>query len=744
MLDTASQFEKLWTLGYHRLVPIIPPGAPISAKSTLFKRLQKGDDARGKMPGVKWPDGTWSGFDFVRHESEPHDLAKWAGMGAGVGIKTGSGLVLVDADTINPEWADTIKRAIEDAGFILPIRIGRAPKVGYLVRTDPDFKYTMFEFGPRRADGKRDRIEILAEGKQFVAEGIHPGTMLPYKWPQGVPALDTVPFADTASLMAIMDYLRAHLPDVGPLQQDGGTGAEYDQDAFKGPFDLVERAVAMTPNTLDRFPSRESYLQYGYAIKAATGEDGWSLFLDWSQRWEDGENDPDIVRADWDRMKPPFRLGASWLYEKAEQATGTSIAAEQWYEPESVMGEALFPEDKPEAPPKPPIHATAYAFPEPSAIPTRKELYGRHYYRKFISATVAPSGVGKSSLEIIEALAMASNKPLLGVQPKGASRVWMWNGEDPRDELERRIAAAMMHYGLTREDIGDRLFIDTGREMELILAMEGRDGARIATPVVDAIVATMQLNRIDVFQVDPFVSSHRVSENDNGAIDLVTKQWAKIADRTGAAIELVHHVRKLNGGEITVEDSRGAVALLATSRSARALTKMSKGEAARLGVDPSGVSGTLFRFGDGKNNLAPPMAGDDTRWFRTVGVSLGNGLSSVGEGADNVGVVTVYALSSDVAGPVEGVEKAAALSLIGAGEWKRDVRSGDAWVGVAIAQAFDLDLDDEQDKGRARQIVKQMLKDGDLIEDFRPDRNRNMRCYIVVKHTECNDKGAFD
>lgn len=753
---TTHSFQIMWDLGYRRLVPIIPPGAPISDKSNLAKRIAKGDDARGKVPGIRWPDGTWSGFDFVRHESVESDLAKWSAMGAGVGVKTGNGLVLIDADTKNPELADKIQTVLNARFGDLPIRIGNFPKAGYLVRTDADFTYQRIEFGSRNEKGLlTDRVEILAEGRQFVAHGIHPATLRPYVWPAGVPSLADVPFIAGPALTGFLEALRPLLPAAGEVVREGAL-SDVDQDSLRAPIELVEKAVKATPNTSALFPSRESYRDFGYAIKAAAGEDGWPVYLDWCLRWEDGENDPDVARADWDRMKPPYRRGASWLFEVASEATGQDFAAAQWFEP---VAEPLFPVENGSAegvPPKPTIKATAYSFPEPSAIPTRKEIYGRHYYRKFISATVAPSGVGKSSLEIVEALAMASNKPLLGVQPKGHARVWMWNGEDPRDELERRIAAAMMHYGLTREDIGDRLFVDTGREMEMVLAMEGRDGARISAPVVEAVVATMRENRIDVFQVDPFVSSHRVSENDNGAIDLVTKQWAKIADRTGAAIELVHHVRKLNGGEITVEDSRGAVSLLATSRSARALTRMSKGEAARLGVDLAGVAGTLFRFGDGKNNLAPPMAGDDTRWFRTVGVSLGNGrfpvLNADAEGSegaggadsDSVGVVTVYALSSDVAGPVDGREKAAALALIGAGEWKRDVRAGDAWVGVAIAQAFELDLDDQQDKGRARQIVKQMLKEGDLVEDFRPDKNRNMRCYITVKQTDCREMGAFD
>jgi RecA-family ATPase len=67
---------------------------------------------------------------------------------------------------------------------------------------------------------------------------------------------------------------------------------------------------------------------------------------------------------------------------------------------------------------------------EPSTIPPREWLYGKHLIRKFATATVAPGGVGKSSLELIEALSIVTGRDLLGkgmVPERG--RVWWWNGK---------------------------------------------------------------------------------------------------------------------------------------------------------------------------------------------------------------------------------------------------------------------------------------------------------------------------
>lgn len=337
---STNHFQALWDLGYKRLCPIIPPGAPISERSNLAKRIAKGDDARGKVPGIRWPDGTWSGFDFVKHESTEADLPKWSAMGAGVGIKTGDGLVLIDADTKNPEWADKIKTVLHAMFGDLPIRIGNFPKAGYLVRTDADFTYQRIEFGHRNDKGLlTDRVEILSEGRQFVAQGIHPATLRPYVWPAGVPSLADVPFVAGSALTAFLEALRPILPAAGEVVKEGAV-SDVDQDSLRAPLDLVEKAVKATPNTSALFPSRESYRDFGYAIKAAAGEDGWPVYLDWCLRWEDGENDPDVARADWDRMKPPYRRGASWLFEVASEATGQDFAAAQWFEP---VAEPLFP-----------------------------------------------------------------------------------------------------------------------------------------------------------------------------------------------------------------------------------------------------------------------------------------------------------------------------------------------------------------------------------------------------------------
>jgi len=143
----------------------------------------------------------------------------------------------------------------------------------------------------------------------------------------------------------------------------------------------------------------------------------------------------------------------------------------------------------------------------------------------------------------------------------GPLHVWYWNLEDPRDEIERRVLAVMSFYNLRDKDIGDRLIINSGRDQTLAIAEPGPKGSiHFVEPLIDAFIKEGRRIKTDVIIVDPFVSSHHLSENDNMAIDAVAKRRAKIGDILNAAVEVAHHIRKPSAGTMTNatdDDARG-------------------------------------------------------------------------------------------------------------------------------------------------------------------------------------------
>ncbi|WP_271597110.1 AAA family ATPase [Bradyrhizobium sp. CCBAU 45384] len=358
---------------------------------------------------------------------------------------------------------------------------------------------------------------------------------------------------------------------------------------------------------------------------------------------EDATTDLDVIRKWWREFDRPIAVAVAIVEDNRTR---------YWTQSQASL-----------------ISAKQFTLRDPSMIPKREWLYGNHLIRKFGSATIALGGVGKSSLETVEALALATQRSLLGITPRQRCRVWYW-GEDPIEELERRFAAACIHYNISNEDIEGYLFVNSGRDCKIVIATQTRNGATIAEPVVDGLLATIRHHSIDVVIIDPFIKSHRVPENDNGAMDAVAETWIGIADAANIALELSHHSRKAGGAEVTVEHGRGAIALINACRSARALNSMTPEEAAKCGIEYR--KGEYFRADDGKANMVLPA--EKAIWYRLQSVALPNSpLGPSFPGGDWIGVATRWK-RPDLTADVTATDFERVAAFIRIGNWRADPR----------------------------------------------------------------------
>lgn len=368
------------------------------------------------------------------------------------------------------------------------------------------------------------------------------------------------------------------------------------------------------------------------------------------------------------------------------------------------------------------ITAIPFDFRDVVKIPRREFLYGTHLIRKFISVTVAPGGVGKSALLIVEALDMATGKQIFGwFCPEKELTVWLFNLEDPRDELDRRVMASCLKHKITKDDIGGRLYVNSGREQPLVIAETTREGARIVRPVVNALINEIKRRNIDVLIVDPFVSCHNVNENDNSSMDMVVKEWNKVAEAGNCAIELIHHTRKLGDARVSTEAARGAKALTDAARSVRIINGMTEKQGLEAGVDNHR---NYFQTYTDKSNMAPPA--NMSRWFKIEGVDLMNG--SIGLG-DNVGVVVPWQYPD----AFDGVTKTQVYEIqqkVAAGEYRKDPQSP-GWVGHVVAEVLDLDLGQASEKMAVKTMIKTWLGNKVLLEETRSIEGRD-RPFVVV------------
>jgi RecA-family ATPase len=322
-----------------------------------------------------------------------------------------------------------------------------------------------------------------------------------------------------------------------------------------------------------------------------------------------------------------MRNGSGWHVRRAKEA-GERTNGENGNG--AAQNGANGKDEEPQSAPAVPFVLRPFVPFDPAALPPRQFLFGKHYQRRTTGGTVAPGGTGKSSLEMVEGVSMATGRNLLGEEPRERVRVWYHNGEDNMDELNRRLAAICQYYDIPLEELPGWFFMTSGNEVPLRVA-QGYSNLNIDHRLVKCIVEAIGDNRIDVATFDPLVTLHGVPENDTGKMDTVVRIFAKMADTQNCAIELSHHTRKLLPGsteDYSVDDMRGAGSLKDAMRAVRMLNFMSKVDAEGVGIVELERT-SYFRVDRAKANNSPPAK--SATWRKFINVDLPN--------SDEVGVI---------------------------------------------------------------------------------------------------------
>jgi hypothetical protein len=250
--------------------------------------------------------------------------------------------------------------------------------------------------------------------------------------------------------------------------------------------------------------------------------------------------------------------------------------------------------------------------------------------------------------------------------------------------------------------------------------------------------AAIELHRIDVVILDPFIKSHGVGENDNSAIDMVMAILAGIAARCKVAIDVPHHVSKGAGDPGNPDRGRGASSHKDACRLAYTLTTMREEEAKIFGIGEAERRG-LIRMDPAKVNLAPPAS---ATWFQLVGVPLGNSTAEYPSG-DEVQTVEpwkppalfdglLHSLLNEILTAIDrGRDDGSRYSASGAAKDRA------AWR-VIVSRAPCVS------ETRARAIISTWLKDGLLVEEEYVDRRRHRVKGLRVVDAKRPSRGVRD
>jgi hypothetical protein len=656
----------------------------------------------------------------LRHDKTPRDngwqkrdydsadvIDRCINDGYNVGIRLSPRVVVIDSD--KRKWANG-----QDPFVALADQIGIDPNDGPRWRTGGGGYHQPYIIAPedvgklRKTIQGRDGLDILSgQGMYIVAPGSkHPNGNL-YEVER-----DGKPLSAPASLLRVARRSES----IGEI-----IGSTYTPE---------ELAHALESLDVEEYGTHDEWFPLMVASHHATGGEGREEFISWSVSDSRFAETAEKIGQRWDSFDPKKNDGITYktlnmhlrMHGDESRIPNAARLGDDFNNADQV-------DDAVDAPPQLEFEIAPYEPKDPTTIPMREWMYRPAYIRKFIGLTTATGGAGKSSLILVEAVAMACGKDLLGVEPADKLRVLYWNGEDPQEELERRVEAILKHYGVTKTDLGDRLFIKSGRDMPIRVAETDRSGTKIVKPVVRAMVKTIQKQKLDVVIIDPFVSSHGVPENDNGAIEQVAKKWADIADKTNSHVHLSHHTRKSNGVAATIEDSRGASALNYAARTRRAINTMTAAEAKATGIAGERGHMSYFKADLANSSMTKPAAAND--WYRFESVDLMNGgrdelgLPTPG---DSVGVVVRWDYTK-LALDLSEDDTREALAALEEGKWRADMRAED-WAGYAIARAVGVDINAPALKMQIAALIAEWLGNGTLETYQGRDKKRMKKEYV--------------
>ncbi len=596
------KYAEIFDCGFTDLVSVIPPAAMLSPRSKIQAT------AVGKIPGHLGADG-WVGYDWL-HAPSPNraTVEQWEREGASLGLLARR-FPAIDLDVLDAGLVARLAQLAERLLGWAPMRTGRAPKQLLLYRTDTPFPRKRLHF---TLHGEKQLIEVLGEGQQLVVAGIHPGTGQPYDWapfdPGMIPAahLSVLTAEKAADFLTAAADLLATIPGVADVRRES-SNARADappQASLVAPLDQVRAAVACVPNTTALFPNRSDYLTVGYAIKAALPNDpdaAFDCWLQWCGRWEDGYNDPETAAGDWSRMKPPFAIGAPWLFD---------MARGHGYPPAVTEFEVVGP---------PHTRSNAAALTKPGreksanqaqAITRRlsdvqpKQVQwlspGRIPFGK-LTVLEGDPGLGKSTVLLDLAARLTRGEGLPGDPELEPADVILLTAEDGlADTVRPRLEAAgavLAHVhsleGFIRDD---------GVSAEIVLG----DPAKPASlDVLERLIGETGARLVVVDVLTAFLSGARDSYKDHD-MRAALRPLAALAERTGCAIIVVRHLRKSGGGK-AINAGGGSIAIGGAARSVLLVDKDPGDEERRV-------------LASVKCNLAPAPA---SLAFRLVGTEAG-------------------------------------------------------------------------------------------------------------------------
>ena len=328
----AGRATKWFERGFDQIIPVAPPGADIHPNSTIAP------DNVGKVPAFPNESGFWSGrtpqyrennkIGWTNHKTSAGDCEYWDSHGCSVGLRADY-YPAIDIDIEDSEISNVVlNQAMKYFECNPPCRTGKAPKRLLMFKTQKPFRKKRLDF--MDPQGFHWAVEILGMGNQYVIDGIHPKTMTPYHFNREPKSPAELVEVTEDQIIQFLKHLKIILEDLLECEvftKDVSKDCKIPVERLvANDLDKLEEAIYALPNNDKVASTRDEYFLVCAALYNATPHDrevGKRLWLSWSEKYEDGHNDPGMAEAMFDSLETStesqYRVGAEFLYRLSSQ-----------------------------------------------------------------------------------------------------------------------------------------------------------------------------------------------------------------------------------------------------------------------------------------------------------------------------------------------------------------------------------------------------------------------------------------
>jgi hypothetical protein len=204
--------------------------------------------------------------------------------------------------------------------------------------------------------------------------------------------------------------------------------------------------------------------------------------------------------------------------------------------------------------------------PLPDPIPVRPIIVKGLLQRQVVTLVAGKGGDGKSLFTLQGSVAFALGMNWASFTPVAPLKILYVNNEDPRDEVQRRLAAICTQLGVDASELRGRLHIYPGTDLKLVAKDPGPGALPAATSALRDLIGWCKQDGYDAIVLDPLVEmASGLNENDNNDMAALMTELRDLARQANVALLVVHHFRKQGVGGDS-DSMRGGSAIVNACR----------------------------------------------------------------------------------------------------------------------------------------------------------------------------------